>query len=703
MNATVVEAFDLTPSRVPASSSLPVVHVFSTDYKSNPIPASTYDNSLDNLHTQHAQRLEQHKQVSAQRLANAKPFKLHTAKRAQKQQSQQQQSQPQPDQKDEQHGSIKVERLLKPSEAVTKFKTKLQPSQATIDASSAPAPASAFASSNTAAPLRSIVERQSSHDDDPSTTTSTRTPSLAFVPRPVKLTTAVILREESAQRKSDAMMAAQILAYSQQLRDVSEFKQWQLEQEELQDRQDQEIVDQRKRDEKQSKVNKAKQAKLARQQNYELAQQQQMDEMNRTAAYRRQQQEELDANQAIVRAVSDQKGQIAVAMSEVEQHKLRLAAQTKNELQLIRQEAERQRHRDLVEARKVIRAIQAMEMMSHARAKRGNRPPDFDATVPTGNIGLLERMTLSELREKHRVMIEQEAIEQQHKRDLIRQRQADKAETLEKMAMQHELRHTRHRQIGEERRATNRMQRASQAEQVAEESAATQKIISHRMLVKQTAKDAKAIALAKENKIKQMQTQINQNMMAAKASTHTPTTTASTSLSTAVTHSSLGRNRNANSIAPFNQLQTSTRRDRHHNPVAVDQLQLQLHLSPKIMDFESESKSNANHKDEGESSYKYQESNNVSVGIDRELRSMSLTQSAKAAARLLEAQRQSKSNQLQSALQIIQQRKQADRQRRNSIEQQEIKQRDNRAATMQRITQQSINDNIIAQSSQDSD
>jgi hypothetical protein len=239
----------------------------------------------------------------------------------------------------------------------------------------------------------------------------------------VRLNSAAVLREDNLYRKKQEQEAAKLRAYEAELRDSSEFDEWRDRMRKVDEEAERARVERRRvealiadeaaRESKLRQANDNKAAAIAAR----AAACQGTVRRLREAAARRQ------AQRAVVAEIQTQRERPGLAVEELRQAKLAAAAETREEMErhaetiAAERRAEEERRADL------IKQIRALERVPKKRVIA------FDPTyVPP--VGVLEQMSLAELRERLATAEEERKAEEAKRRQKIVEAKRSKEEDL---------------------------------------------------------------------------------------------------------------------------------------------------------------------------------------------------------------------------------------------------------------------------------
>ncbi|EQC37839.1 hypothetical protein SDRG_04862 [Saprolegnia diclina VS20] len=241
---------------------------------------------------------------------------------------------------------------------------------------------------------------------------------------PVKLNTAAILREDALYKKKQEKEAKILQAYESDLRDASEFYRWQSDMIKKDDEDHRRQVEMRRLEMAQAQHEAIEASLRAKAENREVAIQMKLVARENDEKRR---QEENELNQQYQQIATDIKQTREVAPREAEE-RVRLENARKREELNIMLEAERQRKAeqdaiDQAQREDLIRQIRALDRVHREHVAV------FDPTE-SSNYGLLEEMSLVELRERLQMKKVQEAEWEAERREHILECKKDKEEDL---------------------------------------------------------------------------------------------------------------------------------------------------------------------------------------------------------------------------------------------------------------------------------
>ena len=267
-------------------------------------------------------------------------------------------------------------------------------------------------------------------------------PAAKPVPKPregagvVKLNSAAILREDNLYRKKQQSEAQLLGAYEQELRDSSEFDAWQARMRTADEESRMKEVE-RRRVETLLADEEAKEARLRKlNENRALAAALKVEhgenERKRAAAAA----ELHEAQRAIVTDVQSQRDNPKVAAEEVARENRARAADLRQDMEARAAAAAEERRIEDERRQDLIKQIRALELVPRERVTI------LDPTY-TPQLGLLEEMSLAELRERLRMAEVERAEEEQLKRAKIvaamQEKEEDLAARMERLKEMREL------------------------------------------------------------------------------------------------------------------------------------------------------------------------------------------------------------------------------------------------------------------------
>ena len=252
----------------------------------------------------------------------------------------------------------------------------------------------------------------------------------------VRLNSAAILREDNLYRKKQETEAALLMAYERELRDSSEFDAWQTKMRSQDEEARLTHIEGRRR-EAMLADEEAKEARMRKENENRVLAMRLKAEAARALDKKAEEEEALSSHQrALVEHVKEQREKPAQA-------KLDLAKQHRAQARLLRQEisqleaaAQAERRREEARRADLIKQIRALELVPRKRETR------LDPTY-TPQLGLLEEMSLAELRERLRMNEEAEAEKEKLKRASIvtakQEREADLARRVSNLSAMREM------------------------------------------------------------------------------------------------------------------------------------------------------------------------------------------------------------------------------------------------------------------------
>jgi len=251
----------------------------------------------------------------------------------------------------------------------------------------------------------------------------------------VRLNSAAILREDNLYRKKQEDEAAVLGAYERELRDSAEFDAWQEKMKKVDEDERLRIIEENRIKTLLADEN-AKEAQLRQvQENRALGMQMKAD-AKAAEEVRQAAEERLQArHKAVVAEVQGQRDRPAIAKEGVSRKNKADARELRMEIEQM--EAARQVERRAEEARRadLIKQIRALEMVPRKRETK------LDPTY-TPALGLLEEMSLAELRERLLIVEEQQQEDEENRRAKIKidknEKEADLAQRAGRLASMRE-------------------------------------------------------------------------------------------------------------------------------------------------------------------------------------------------------------------------------------------------------------------------
>jgi len=301
----------------------------------------------------------------------------------------------------------------------------------------------------------------------------------------VRLNEAAILREDNLYRKKQESEAAQLGAYERELRDSAEFDAWQQKMKE-QDEEARVRNIERRRMETLLADEEAKEARLRKEQENRAAAMAMKVDAARAEEQRQAAEEKLQArHKAVVAEVQSRRDRPLIAKEEVVQKNKKDARVLRSEIEQM--EAARAAERRQEEARRadLIKQIRALELVPRKREAR------LDPTY-TPQLGLLEEMSLAELRERLLIVEEQQLEDEEARRTKIKLEKDEKQTDLAQRAGR--LAEMRERAAVE---ASTRREQTKAAERAAVE-ATRERVADAQLKVKATLEEKRTQRLRKE-------------------------------------------------------------------------------------------------------------------------------------------------------------------------------------------------------------
>lgn len=244
----------------------------------------------------------------------------------------------------------------------------------------------------------------------------------------IKLNAAAILREDALLKKKKEKEAQVLRAYEAELRDPMEFYRWQAQAQAQDERENRELIEKRRLEMAQAQHDAIEAAARAKLENRELALQMKSEAHERLAEKEKQDAELLDAQ----RENASEMKQIRDAAPREAEDRVKEENKRQREELLVFMAAERERRaaQDAVEQAQredLIRQIRALERVHREHVAV------FDP-ASTMQLGLLEEMSLSELRERLDVRKAEQLAWEASRREDINADKTEKREMLEDKA-----------------------------------------------------------------------------------------------------------------------------------------------------------------------------------------------------------------------------------------------------------------------------
>jgi len=314
----------------------------------------------------------------------------------------------------------------------------------------------------------------------------------------IKLTAAQILRDEALYQRRAAEEAAKLREFEENLRDETEFSEWQEKMKASDEEERLRIIEERRIDmsEASERAQAAVQQKID--DNKELVKDLRGEIDERLAERSRAIEADLEWKREEAKRMQKEKENIAVVIAQQQEQKRAEALKAQMAREERAQKAKRAKEVDMKKKKELIMAIQAMEKLAGARAKR---PKDFDPSTASG-VGLLEEMSLAELGERINLLKIREEEDRQRKRGLILVDKREKKDILDAMVNKH----TKLRQVANAKRfeehCSAKNNAAMEAAKKRRELNVAHKDFDKQQAAAQKAKRDRAMQLARELKAK---------------------------------------------------------------------------------------------------------------------------------------------------------------------------------------------------------
>jgi hypothetical protein len=264
----------------------------------------------------------------------------------------------------------------------------------------------------------------------------------------VKLNTAAVLREDALLKKKQEEEAALIKKYESELRDDSEFYEWQAKMRERDERKRLEDVEQR-RIQMLLTDEAAKEARIQNEiDNHRFAAEMRLESKAIRALHKAEQEEVLLQKQKMVEDIKESEKNVKPAMEAVVEKKMLMGAELRDEIRRLEEE---KKEREKVEEERrmdIVRQIKALECVP------ADRSAHFDPTTASEQSShLLEAMSMAELAE--RLAIEKEMArerEQEKRMEIVQTKQSREEDLIHKVEQIRRIRMVRQQDAKEQRR-----------------------------------------------------------------------------------------------------------------------------------------------------------------------------------------------------------------------------------------------------------
>jgi len=273
----------------------------------------------------------------------------------------------------------------------------------------------------------------------------------------VRLNSTAILREDDLYRKKQEKEVALLSAYETELRDSSEFDAWQARMRAVDEENRLKEVERRRAE----TILADEEARAARQrtqlENRALAISAKQ-EASANEIKRRQEDEQVAAhNKAVVLDIHSQRDKPAQAAEQMVRANHLKAKEVREEREMLEARAAEERKREEEKRADLIKQIRALELVPRERVKV------LDPTFTPG-FGLLEEMSLAELRERMSIVEAERLEEEEHKRaKIVAGKQEREDELKSKMSRLTSMRDMAAQQSTTKREAVKRAEREAEA------------------------------------------------------------------------------------------------------------------------------------------------------------------------------------------------------------------------------------------------
>ena len=247
----------------------------------------------------------------------------------------------------------------------------------------------------------------------------------------VRLNSAAILREDNLYRQKQETEAALLGAYERELRDSAEFDEWQKRMQKNDEQERLKQIEVRRMDAYLADE-EAKEAKLRQEhENQQLAFQMKAEARKGETERKQAEAARQSAARTLVVDVQAQREKPQQAKEDLRRTNRQTARELRREIEQAEAHAAAERRKEQARRADLIKQIRALELVPRKRETQ------LDPTY-TPQIGLLEEMSLAELRERLTIVEEQRVEEESEKRSKIltakQEREADLANRVKRLA-----------------------------------------------------------------------------------------------------------------------------------------------------------------------------------------------------------------------------------------------------------------------------
>jgi len=310
---------------------------------------------------------------------------------------------------------------------------------------------------------------------------------------PIKMTAAAILREDALYRKLQEQALAELERYASELKDSSEHEQWKEEVARADSEKQKELIAQRK----QELARAAEEAAAAVRRKQEEIRQQAAQQREERALLEEQRKRELQAELEQKRQLHEEvvalRENVPLRVKEIISRNASIAETLRRESEHAKRVVAAQRAEELAERKALIKQIQTMERIAAAKAKQ---PKQIDPTT-TGVSGLLDEMSIAELRARLTELNRQREEEEQAKREQIQIARRLRQTRLEAIARNHVAIRAHMKEKVSMARAAVLVSRAQAVEEEAKRSKELGERIAERAKEREISKREAALELAR--------------------------------------------------------------------------------------------------------------------------------------------------------------------------------------------------------------
>eukprot|EP00283_Hemiselmis_rufescens_P018177 CAMPEP_0173441814 /NCGR_PEP_ID=MMETSP1357-20121228/24157_1 /TAXON_ID=77926 /ORGANISM="Hemiselmis rufescens, Strain PCC563" /LENGTH=795 /DNA_ID=CAMNT_0014407417 /DNA_START=119 /DNA_END=2502 /DNA_ORIENTATION=+ len=264
----------------------------------------------------------------------------------------------------------------------------------------------------------------------------------------IRLNTAAVLREDALLRKKQEEEAALINKYESELRDDSEYYEWQAKMRELDERKRLEGVEQRRIQMLLTDEN-AKEARIQNERdNHRFAAEMRAESMAIKALHRAEKEEVLVLKQKLVEDIKESEKNVRPAMDAVVEQKMLMGMELREETRRLEEENKKRMAAEEERRMDIVRQIKALECLPADRAAH------FDPTTASEDSKhLLEAMSMAELAERLAIEKDKAATREKEKRnEIVQSKQEREADLVSRVEQIRRIRDIRQQDAKEQRR-----------------------------------------------------------------------------------------------------------------------------------------------------------------------------------------------------------------------------------------------------------